>query len=316
MEEAFLRKYYSVGKTSAVRQAIREFSQGPGEVFYEAWERFRDLLRQCPHHGIPKNEITQIFYDGLGAPDRYLLDSASGGTFMRKYEDEALEVIELVAENSHHHATKSFGGWSAPAKGGMLDAKAAETCMLLDKIEKLTEAHNLIMDSLKIRPGSDGLAPISHVDVSPCLHYSNFEHLEMDCPVMAVKGQFPFWPNPTTYPGLSQTGRSNHPNQGYSSFHNPSYAQQRNMQHTLYHQPYGSVLQHMGNSRPTSFAPSIPQAVTPPQAVAPPAPSVDPVMSALAQMMSKLNEVSDRLDQVEGDKAQCSDASTEQRKGK
>ena len=32
--------------------------------------------------------------------------------------------------------------------------------------------------------------------------------------------------------------------------------------------------------------------------------------------MSKLNEVSDRLDRVEGAKAQCSDASTKQRKGK
>ena len=38
---------------------------------------------------------------------------------MRKYEDEALELIELVAENSHHHAAKSFGGRSAPGKGGM-----------------------------------------------------------------------------------------------------------------------------------------------------------------------------------------------------
>ena len=61
MEDAFFRKYYSVGKTSVVRCAIREFSQGLGEVFYEAWERLRDLLRQCPHHGIPKHEITQIF---------------------------------------------------------------------------------------------------------------------------------------------------------------------------------------------------------------------------------------------------------------
>ena len=113
-------------------------------------------MRQCPHHGITKHEITQLFYDGLGAPDRYFLDAASGGTFMSKYEDEALKLIELVAENSHHHAAKSFGGWSAPAKGGMLDAKAAETCMLLDKTEKLTEAQNLIMDSLKIRSGSDG----------------------------------------------------------------------------------------------------------------------------------------------------------------
>ena len=114
-------------------------------------------MRQCPHHSIPKHEITQIFYDGLGAPDRYLLDAASGGTFMSTYEDEALELIELVAENSHHHAAKSFGGRSTPAKGGMMDAKAVETGMLLDKIEKLTVAQNLIMDSLKIRPGSDGL---------------------------------------------------------------------------------------------------------------------------------------------------------------
>ena len=153
MEDAFLCKYYLVGKTSAVRPAIREFSQGPGEVFYEPWERLRDLLRQCPHHGIHKHELTLIFYDGLGAPDRYLLDAASGGTFMSKYKDEALELIELVTENIHHHTAKSFGGRSTPATGGMLDAKAAEKGMLLDKIEKLTEAQYLIMDSLKIRLG-------------------------------------------------------------------------------------------------------------------------------------------------------------------
>ena len=245
-----------------------------------------------------------------------MLDVASGGMFMSKYEDEALELIELVAENSHHHVAKSFGGRSAPAKGGMLDATAAETGMLLDNIEKLTEAQNLIMDLLKIRPGSDCLALVSHVDVSPCSHCSSFEHIGLDCPVMEIQGPYSFRPNTTTYPGLSQAGRSTNPNQGYSSFHNPTYAQQRNGQHTSYHQPYGSAPQHMGNPRPTSFAPGILRAVTSPQAVPPPAPLVDPVMSALAQMMSKLNEVSDRLNRVEGAKAQCFDASTEQRKGK
>ena len=72
---------------------------------------------------------------------------------MSKYEDEALQLIELVVENSHHHAAKSFGGCSAPSKGGRLDAKDVETGMLLEKIEKLTEAQNLIMHSLKIRSG-------------------------------------------------------------------------------------------------------------------------------------------------------------------
>ena len=316
MEDACLRKYYSIGKTSAMRRAIREFSQGSGEVFYKACERLRDLLRQCPHHGIPKHEIIQIYYDGLGAPDRYLLDAASGGTFMRKYKDEALELIKLVAENSHHREAKSFEGRSAPAKGRMLDGKAAETCMLLDKIEKLIEAQNLIIDLLKIRPDSNGLTPVSQIDVSPCSHCSTFEHVELDCPVMAIQGPFPFRPNPTTYLGLSQAGRSNNPNQDYSSFYNPSYAQQMNGQHTPYHQPFGSAPQHMGNPKPTSFAPGLPRAVTPPQAIPLLAPSVDPVMSALVQIMSKLNKVSDRLDRVKGTKAQCSDASTEQRKGK
>ena len=65
MEDAVLHKYYLVRKTSVVRRAIRQFSLGLGEVFYEAWERLRDLLRQCPHHDIPKHEITKIFYDGL-----------------------------------------------------------------------------------------------------------------------------------------------------------------------------------------------------------------------------------------------------------
>ena len=141
----------------------------------------------------------RFFYDGLGTHDRYLLNAASGGTFMSQYEDEALELIELVAENSHHHAAKSFRERSTPAKGGMLDVKAAESSMLLDKIEKLTEAQNLIMDSLKIRPGFDGLEPVSHVDVSPCSDCSSFEHVELDCPVMEIQGPFLFRPNPTIY---------------------------------------------------------------------------------------------------------------------
>ena len=293
MEDAFLHNYYSVGETSAVRRAIREFSQGSGEVFYEAWERLRDLLRQCPHHGIPKHEITQIFYDGLCAPDRYLLDAASGGTFMSKYEDEALELIELVAENSHHHVAKSFGGQSAPAKGGMLDAKAVETGMLLDKIEKLIEAHNLIMDLLKIRPGSHGLAPVSHSDVSPYSRCSNVEHVEFDCPVMAIQGLVPFRPNPMPYQGLSQSGRYHHQNEGYSNYNNPSYAQQRSGQHTSYYQPFRSAQQPVGNPRQTQFTSGFPQESIPSPAIPPPAPLADSIMSALAQMMSNLIEVGD-----------------------
>ena len=54
------------------------------------------------------HELIQIFYDGLGPQDRYLLDAASGGTFMSKFEVDAMELIETMAENSHHNAAKTI----------------------------------------------------------------------------------------------------------------------------------------------------------------------------------------------------------------
>ena len=84
------------------------------------------------------HELTQIFYDGLGPQDRYLLDATSGGTFMSKYEDDAMELIETVAENSHHNAAKPFGRGAMP-KGQMINAKSAEMGMLLEGIDKMTK---------------------------------------------------------------------------------------------------------------------------------------------------------------------------------
>ena len=167
------------------------------------------------------------------------------------------------------------------------------------------------MDSLKIRLGYDGLALVSHSNVSPHSRCSNVEHIELYCPVMAIQGPIPFRPNPMPYAGLSQAGRYHHPNEGYSNYNNQSYAQQRSGQHTSFHQPFGSAQQFMGNPRQTQFASCFPQESLPSHAVPPPAASSDPIMSALAQMMSKLTEVSSRLDRVEGAKAQWSDASTD-----
>ena len=58
MEEEFLRKYYSIGKTTSIRKAIHEFTQGTSETFHKAWERLRDLTRECPHHGVSNYELT------------------------------------------------------------------------------------------------------------------------------------------------------------------------------------------------------------------------------------------------------------------
>ena len=134
MEEEFLRKYYSVGKTTSVQKVIPEFTQGTSETFHEVWEQLIDLTREFPHHGVSNPELTQIFYDKLGSQDRYLLDAASGGTIMSKYKDEAMELIKMVVKNSYHNTAKPFVRGAMP-KGKLIDAKSAETGMLLERID-------------------------------------------------------------------------------------------------------------------------------------------------------------------------------------
>ena len=134
------------------------------------------------------HELTQIFYDGLGLQDIYLLDVASGGIFMSKFEDEAMELIETVVKNSHHNAAKQFGR-GATLKGGLINAKSVETGMLLEKIDKMAEVQNLLLDWFHICNSSKGLAPVALQEVLPCAHCTRLDHVEMDCPIMAIQGQ-------------------------------------------------------------------------------------------------------------------------------
>ncbi|GJQ95613.1 reverse transcriptase domain-containing protein [Tanacetum coccineum] len=47
----FLNRFFPHSKTRELRKEITNFQQVFGETFTEAWERFKDLLRKCPHHG-------------------------------------------------------------------------------------------------------------------------------------------------------------------------------------------------------------------------------------------------------------------------
>ena len=107
---------------------------------------------------------------------------------MSKFEDEAMELVETVVENSHHNSAKPFGRGTTP-KGGLIDAKSVETGMQLEKIDKMVEVQNLLFDWFHIRNGSKGLAPVALQGASPCAHCSRLDHVEIDCPIMPIQGQ-------------------------------------------------------------------------------------------------------------------------------
>ena len=43
----FLEKYFPPAKSAKMRNNITSFAQADGESFYEAWERYKDLLVGC-----------------------------------------------------------------------------------------------------------------------------------------------------------------------------------------------------------------------------------------------------------------------------
>ncbi|GJX84759.1 reverse transcriptase domain-containing protein [Tanacetum coccineum] len=77
-----------------LRNEITRFQQKFDETFYEAWDRFNDLLRGCPHHGFSELHQLDTFYNALNSNDQDSLNSAAGGNFLDKMPRECLKIIE------------------------------------------------------------------------------------------------------------------------------------------------------------------------------------------------------------------------------
>ena len=66
---------------------------------YEAWERYKDLLRKCPHHELPGWLQIQTFYNGLRLEHRAMVDATARGSLMRRISEDAYGLLEDMALN-------------------------------------------------------------------------------------------------------------------------------------------------------------------------------------------------------------------------
>ncbi|GKA76131.1 reverse transcriptase domain-containing protein [Tanacetum coccineum] len=90
----FVNRFFPPCKTTNLRNEITRFQQRFGETFTEAWDRFKDLLNKCPHHGFSPLHQIDTFYNSLSQADQDSLNSAAGGNFLTKNTQEALTIIE------------------------------------------------------------------------------------------------------------------------------------------------------------------------------------------------------------------------------
>ncbi|GJS70259.1 reverse transcriptase domain-containing protein [Tanacetum coccineum] len=134
----FINKFFPPSKTTNLRNEITRFQQKFDETFYEAWDRFNDLLRGCPHHGFLELHQLDTFYNALNSNDQDSLNSAAGGNFLDKMPRECLKIIESKSKvrqsRSKAIVSKVSTSSSTPAvSSDVAELKDMVRALILDK---------------------------------------------------------------------------------------------------------------------------------------------------------------------------------------
>ncbi|GKB87299.1 reverse transcriptase domain-containing protein [Tanacetum coccineum] len=134
----FINKFFPPSKTTNLRNEITRFQQRFDETFYEAWDRFNDLLRACPHYGFSKLHQLDTSYNALNSNDQDSLNSAAGGNFLDKMPRDCLRIIESKSKvrNSRNKPVVAKVSSSSSTPGispDVAELKDMVKALLLDK---------------------------------------------------------------------------------------------------------------------------------------------------------------------------------------
>ncbi|GKB87353.1 reverse transcriptase domain-containing protein [Tanacetum coccineum] len=186
----FINQYFPPSKTTYYRNEIITFYQKPNEAFNEAWERFKGLLRQCPHHGFSELHQLDTFYNSLNSNDQDALDSAAGGNFLDKMPQEGLAIIESKSKvrYSRSRANDSRVSTDAPLSNSSSSNNSFDMQQIAASLEdKMTIKMNQMMSQMKALVVTP--APVKAVEevCVTCGSNHNFNH----CPLTRGGNDFP-----------------------------------------------------------------------------------------------------------------------------
>ncbi|XP_024042922.1 uncharacterized protein LOC112099709 [Citrus clementina] len=197
LADKFLMKYFPPTKNAKLRNEITSFYQLEDESLYEAWERFNELLRRCPHHGIPCCIQLETFYNGLNPSTRLMVDASANGALLSKSYTEAYEILKRIANNNYQWPSVRQPAIRGSAGVHNIDAITA----LSTQVTSLTNITKAV---------TSATATVKQVTEPSCV-YCGEEHDFDNCPR-----------NPTlvNYVGNFNRQPQNNP---YSNTYNPSW---------------------------------------------------------------------------------------------
>nr|GEW53611.1 reverse transcriptase domain-containing protein [Tanacetum cinerariifolium] len=134
----FINQFFPSSKTTNLRNEITNFQQWFDESFSEACDRFKDLLRACPHHGFLELHQLDTFYNALNSKDQDSLNFAAGGNFLDKMPRECLGIIKSkfkvrYSRNKPVVAKVSTTASTSGVSPDVVELKDMVRALLLDK---------------------------------------------------------------------------------------------------------------------------------------------------------------------------------------
>ena len=90
------------------------------ESLPQAWGRLCQLLNAFPDHPLKKNEILDIFYNGLTHASRDHLDSSAGCVFRERTVDQAELLLNNMLTNENNWTLPEPTPKPTPKKWGVL----------------------------------------------------------------------------------------------------------------------------------------------------------------------------------------------------
>ncbi|KAK8609109.1 hypothetical protein V6N13_025416 [Hibiscus sabdariffa] len=136
---------------------------------YECWDRYNGLLRKCFNHGFQDWTQVVMFYNGVNAPTRMMLDASANGTLLDKSPAEAFDILDMIANNDYQFPSARLG-----------TERKAQGILELDAKDSVSAQLSAITNMLKNLQRSNEVKDVKAASSSCLLCHGN--HHEHECP--------------------------------------------------------------------------------------------------------------------------------------
>ncbi|CAA7017777.1 unnamed protein product [Microthlaspi erraticum] len=238
-------------KAAFINHFYTNFRQATNESFYEALDRFKEYIRDCPNHGFNEGNLWNIFYRGIDHKYKLSLDTASNGNFMTKTVDEAKVLIENLAASDCNNCPD-------------YDRSSRTTTSSPDSFQ-MTELKNMMAQVLKGQlkhiNAIEGMSDANEDPSRECMGDFSNEANEEDVNYIGNYGNKGY--NPSYRPNPNMSYRNPNVENPQDQVYPPRYPQQQRPPY----QSQGSQFQpRQGYEQRSSYPPKEPYASSPNQA--------------------------------------------------